>query len=275
MATELEFETIQIRTEGRVLFARFNNPPVNIFGASLASDLVDLMLLLESTDTYRVVVFSSADPDYFISGVDLGPRSFGEIDKNLAAYHRIGEPSLSALFRRLSESPAVTIAQVEGRTGGAGSEFVVSCDMSFASEERAVFAHPELALGVFPGASVVGRFTRTMGRSRALEVLLGAEDFNATVAAEYGWINRALPDAVLELFVARLAHRIASISPEAILTVKDRVNRLALPTDKEVREDNDDFKKLISDPVTQQGLRKLFANGFQTRGRALGELELL
>src|SRR6185503_6343947 len=113
------------------------------------------------------------------------------------------------LFRHLSASRLVTIAQIEGHVRGAGSEFVLACDMRFAARETAIFSQPEQAFGVIPGAGGTQHLTRLLGRARALEVLLSAEDYDADLAERYGWINRALPGSVLGDFVRMLAHRIA------------------------------------------------------------------
>jgi len=150
-------------------------------------------------------VFKSADPNYFISHVDVTRiKEYREEAAKLT-----GEPSIALLFRHLSASRLVTIAQIEGRVRGAGSKFVLACDMRFAALESAIFSQPEQAFGLIPGASGVQHLARLLGRARALEVMLSAEDYDAQLAERYGWINRALPADVLGEFVGSLAHRIA------------------------------------------------------------------
>jgi enoyl-CoA hydratase/carnithine racemase len=113
-------------------------------------------------------VFKSPDPDYFITHVDVTRISeYGELAKTLS-----GEPSLAMRFRYLSASRLVTIAQIEGRVRGVGSEFVLACDMRFAALESAIFGQPEAGFGLIPGAGAAQHLARLMGRGRALEVLL-------------------------------------------------------------------------------------------------------
>src|SRR4029078_10897074 len=152
----------------------------------------------------RVLVFRSADHDYFISHVDL--TKVAEYRQEAAKL--TGEASIALLFRHLSAARLVTIAQIEGRVRAAGSEFVLACDMRFAARETAIFAQFEPAFGLVPGGGAVQHLTRLMGRSRALEVMLSAADYDAELAERYGWINRALPAAELGEFVLSLAHPI-------------------------------------------------------------------
>ena len=199
----LVFETLVVREEGAVLFAEISAPPMNLLGPELVRDLVSLIQHAEADDAVQVLVFKSADPDYFISHVDVTRVK----EYRAEAAKLAGEASLALLFRRLSTSRLVTIAQIEGRARGAGSEFVLACDMRFAARELAIFAQIEPAFGLLPGGGAVQHLTRLLGRARALEVLLSAEDYDAELAERYGWINRALPAAALAEFVRSLAHR--------------------------------------------------------------------
>src|SRR5262249_45759449 len=156
-----------------VLFVEIAAPPMNLLGTELVRDLVSLIQRAEADDTAQVLVFKSADPDYFISHVDV--TRIGEYRE--AAAKLTGEPSLGLLFRYLSGSRLVTIAQIEGRVRGAGSEFVLACDMRFAARESAILGQPEQGLGLIPGAGGVQHLTRLLGRARALEVILSAEDY--------------------------------------------------------------------------------------------------
>ena len=201
----MAFETLTVRVEGGVLFAAIAAPPMNLLGPALVRDLVALITQAEADAAVQVLVFTSADPDYFISHVDV--TWITEYREEAAKL--TGEPSIALLFRHLSASRLVTIAQIEGRVRGAGSEFVLACDMRFAARESAMFGQPEPGLGVIPGAGGVQHLVRLMGRARALEVLLSADDYDAELAERYGWINRALPAKALGEFVRALAHRIA------------------------------------------------------------------
>src|SRR5215470_8135542 len=188
------FETLKVSREGSVLFVDIAIPPMNLLGPELVRDLVSLIQRAEADDAVQVLVFRSADPDYFISHVDVtGIKEYREEAAKLT-----GEASIALLFRYLSASRLVTIAQIEGRVRGAGSEFVLAMDMRFAARETAIFAQLEAALGAPPGGGAVQHLTRLMGRARALEVLLSSEDYDAELAERYGWINRALPARSLD-----------------------------------------------------------------------------
>src|SRR5262249_7245663 len=152
-----------------------------------------------------------------------------------------GEASIAALFRHLSASHLVTIAQIEGRVRGAGSEFVLACDMRFAARGSAIFGQIEPAFGLIPGGGAVQYLGRVMGRARALEVLLSADDYDGELAERYGWVNRALPDDELAAFVTRLAHRIAAFPAAGHVAVKDRVNAISLAPAEDFRQDSDRF----------------------------------
>src|SRR5215831_9251919 len=220
----MDFVTLTARKEGAVLFAEIAAPPMNLLGPELVRDLVSLIQQAEADDDVQALVFKSADPDYFISHVDV--TRIGEYRDEAAKL--TGEASLGMLFRRLSTSRLVTIAQIEGRVRGAGSEFALACDMRFAARESAIFSQFEPAFGVIPGAGAAQHLARLMGRARALEVMLGAEDYDADLAERYGWINRALPANELGEFVRRLAHRIATSPAAGRAVIKDRVNAIAL-----------------------------------------------
>src|SRR5262245_46488533 len=222
------FDTIGVRQEGAVLFSAIAAPPMNLLGTELVRDLVSLIQQAEADESCQVLVFTSADPDYFISHVDV--TRIGEFRD--AAAKLTGEASLGLLFRYLSASRVVTIAQIEGRVRGAGSEFVLACDMRFAARESAIFSQPEEGFGLIPGAGGIQHLTRLMGRARALEVMLSADDYDADLAERYGWINRALPAGTLREFVRSLAHRIAGFPAAGRAALRDRVNAIALaPTD--------------------------------------------
>src|SRR6516164_7770650 len=213
----LVFETLTVRKEGAVLFAEIAAPPMNLLGPELVRDLVSLIQRAEADDAVQVLVFKSADPDYFISHVDVTRiKEYREEAAKLT-----GEASIALMFRHLSASRLVTIAQIEGRVRSAGSEFVLACDMRFAARESAVFAQFESAFGQIPGGGAAEYLARLMGRGRALEVLLSAEDYDAELAERYGWINRALPARAIGAFVRALAQRIASFPAEGVLAIKE------------------------------------------------------
>jgi enoyl-CoA hydratase/carnithine racemase len=268
------FDTLLVRREGAVLFVDIAAPPMNLLGPELVRDLVSLIQQAEADNAIRVLVFKSADPDYFISHVDVT-----RIKEYLEEAVRLtGEASIALPFRRLSASRLVTIAQIEGRVRAGGSEFVLACDMRFAARESAIFSQPEPALGVIPGGGAVQHLARLMGRARALEVMLGAQDYDAELAERYGWINRALPANALGEFVRSFAHRIARFPAFGLVAVKDRVNAISLAPVEDFRRDTDLFDEGVRKPDAQDRLQAALKRGFQTReaemdlARLLGDL---
>ena len=260
-AGDSAFTTLTVRNEGAVVFVEISAPPMNLLGPELVRDLVLLIQRAEADDAVQVLVFKSADPDYFISHVDV--TRINEYREEAAKL--TGEASIALLFRRLSASRLVTIAQVEGRARGAGNEFVLACDMRFAARESAIFSQPEPAFGLIPGGGGAQHLVRLMGRARALEVMLSAEDFGAELAERYGWINRALPADVLGDFVRSLAHRIAKFPTAGHVVVKDRVNAIALAPVEDFRRDSDLFGEAVRTPEARGRLEAALKRGFQTR----------
>jgi enoyl-CoA hydratase/carnithine racemase len=254
------FETLRVHIDGAVLFAEIAAPPMNLLGPELVRDLVSLIQRAEADGACKVLVFSSADPDYFISHVDL--TRVGEYREEAAKL--TGEPSIALLFRHLSASRLVTIAQIEGRVRGAGSEFVMACDMRFAARETAIFGQIEPAFGLIPGGGATQYLVRLMGRARALEVLLSADDYDAELAERYGWINRALPADTLADFVTTLAHRIAAFPAAGHMAVKERVNAISLAPVEDFRRDSDLFGDGVRNTETQRLIEAAFKCGLQT-----------
>jgi enoyl-CoA hydratase/carnithine racemase len=266
-----EFETLKIRQEGGVVFAAISAPPMNLLGPELVRDLVSLIQRAEADDAARVLVFKSADPDYFISHVDLTRIT----EYRAEAAKLTGEASIALLFRYLSASPLVSIAQIEGRVRAAGSEFVLGCDMRFAARESAIFCQFEPAFGQIPGGGAAQHLTRLMGRARALEVMLSADDYDAELAERYGWINRAISADELEEFVSSLAHRIAKFPAAAHAVVKDRVNAIALAPVEDFRRDSDLFGEGVRTPEAQSRIAAAIKQGLQTRDAELSLARML
>src|ERR1700722_1739910 len=256
-----DFETLKVRKEGAVLFVDIAAPPMNLLGPALARDLVCLIRGAEADNNLKVLVFRSADPDYFIAHVDVTKIK----EYRAEAAKLVGEPSIGLLFRHLSASHLVTIAQIEGRVRAAGSELVLACDMRFAARESAIFAQPEPAFGSVPGGGGIQHLARLMGRARALEVILRARDFDAELAERYVWINRALPANELGEFVRSLALRIAKFPAGSLAAVKERVNAIALAPVDDFRRDSDLFAERARTPEGQSRFQAAFKRGFQTR----------
>jgi enoyl-CoA hydratase/carnithine racemase len=247
-----------------VLGVVIDAPPMNLIGPELVRDLVHLIGELEAGSGVRVAVFESADPEYFIPHVDL--TKVAEYTAEAARAGGPGDESLGMLWHKLSELPVVTIAKVRGRARGAGSELALACDMRFAATENAIFGQIEVGAGTMPGAGGVQHLARLLGRGRAMEAILGADDFDAGTAERYGWINRALPDADLDAFVDRLARRIASFPADAVIAAKRVINELTLPGPDAIRADARRFRQLVAADIAQARTAALFAQGLQTRG---------
>jgi enoyl-CoA hydratase/carnithine racemase len=269
--TGTNFETLNIERRGGVLSAEISAPPMNLLGPELVRDLVSLIQRAEADDAVQVLVFKSADRDYFISHVDLTRVS----EYRAQAAKLTGEPSIALLFRRLSASRLVTIAQIEGRVRSAGSEFVLGCDMRFAARESAIFCQFEPAFGLLPGGGGVQHLTRLLGRARALEVMLSADDYDAELAERYGWINRALPADALGDFVSSLAQRIASFPSAGRAVVKERVNAIALAPVEDFRRDSDLFGEGVRAPEVQKRIATAMKRGLQTRDAELSLARVL
>jgi enoyl-CoA hydratase/carnithine racemase len=265
------FETLTVRKEGAVLFVEIAAPPMNLLVPELVRDLVSLIQQAEADAAVQVLVFKSADHDYFIAHVDVTRiKEYREEAAKLA-----GEPSLALLFHHLSVSRLVTIAQIEGRVRGVGSEFILACDMRFAARESSIFGQFEPAFGVIPGAGGAQHLARLMGRGRALEVMLSAGDYDADQAERYGWINRALPADSIDDFVKSLALRIAKFPAAGQIVIKQRVNASALPSAEDVRRDSDLFLEGVRSPEFQDRIRVAMKNGFQTRDAEMNLAQLV
>jgi enoyl-CoA hydratase/carnithine racemase len=254
------FETLRVTADGAVLHVAISAPPMNLLGPELVRDLVALIQRAEADSAIRVLVFSSADRDYFISHVDL---------TKVAAYRAeaaklTGEPSIALLFRYLSASQLVSIARIEGRVRGAGSEFVLACDLRFAARETAIFGQIEGAFGLIPGGGGVQYLVRVTGRARALEVLLSADDYDAELAERYGWINRALPADELNGFVTALAQRIAAFPAAGHAALKSRINAISLAPVEDFQRDSDLFGEHVGTAEPQRLTRAAFERGLQT-----------
>src|SRR5205809_7795636 len=201
--------------------ALFDYPPFNIVDATIFEGLQDLLARMDASPSLRVVVFESANPDFYLAHFDLT----GKLGNIRTAIGASGLPILMDTFVRLTKSPAVSIAKIRGCARGVSSEFVLACDMRFASRENTRLGHPELGVGLHPGGGGTERLPHLVGRGRALEIVLGANDFDGDTAERYGYVNRALPDAELDDFVDALARRIASFDRGAIAAAKSLVTK--------------------------------------------------
>ena len=258
------YRTLRVAPNGEgVLSVAIDAPPMNLIGPELVRDLVALTSELETDEDIRVIVLESADPQYFVPHVDL--TKVAEYTAEAAKAGGPNDASLGMFFRKLSELPMVTIAKLRGRARGAGSELALACDMRFAALENAILGQPETGFGAAPGAGGLQHLGRLLGRGRAMEVILGAADFDAGQAERYGWVNRALPDAELDAFVAELARRIASFPADVLRSTKRVLNELTLPGVDAVRADSRRFQQLARSDEVKARTAALFADGLQTR----------
>src|SRR5712672_2140428 len=241
--------------------AVFDNPPLSIMGARMFEGLQDLLSRMDASPSLRVVVFESANPEFYLAHFDLA-----DISGSLGLIKTAGPSGLPILmdtFVRLTKSPIVSIAKIRGRARGVGSEFVLACDMRFESRENAVLAQVEVGAGVHPGGGGTERLPHLVGRGRALEIILGANDFDGATAERYGYINRALPDAELNGFVDVLAHRIASFDRRAIAAAKNLINQVSLPSADRLLDALNSFQTALAWPEAQQRIRALLERGLQ------------
>ncbi|MFM8649647.1 MAG: enoyl-CoA hydratase/isomerase family protein [Actinomycetota bacterium] len=250
----------------------FDNPPINLFTWEEFAATAQIVGDLSVDDTVRVVILSSANPDFFIAHFDV---------KAILSFPT-GQPPATELnpyhvmCEQLRTMPKATIAVIEGRAGGGGSEVALSCDMRFAAlpskkHAGAVFNQPEVALGIIPGGSGTQRLARLMGRSRALEVVLGCDDIDAETAEKWGWVNRALPRKQLRPFVERLAARIASYPAHAVAAAKASVLRAEKEVAADLLAEGNAFSGTLGGPGTREAMERFLAIGGQT---AAGELRL-
>src|SRR6201993_114504 len=237
----------------------FNYPPFNIVDATLYDSLQNLLAQMDASQNLRVVVFESAIAEFFLAHFDLT----GKTGNITTAVGPSGLPILMDTFVRLTKSPVVSIAKIRGCARGVSSEFVLACDMRFASRENTQLGQPEVGVGLHPGGGCTERLPNLVGRGRALEIVLGANDFDGDTAERYGYINRALPDAELNGFVESLARRIASFDRRAIAAAKNLVNHVSLPSADRLLAAITSFGTALTWPETQQRIHNALQRGLQ------------
>src|ERR1700734_2964787 len=203
----------------------FDYPPFNIVDADIFESLQNLLVRMDTSQNLRVVVFESAIPDFYLSHFDLT----GKLGNVMTGIGPSGLPILMDTFVRLTKVPVVSLAKIRGCVRGVSSEFVLACDMRFASRQNTRLGHPEVGVGLHPGGGATERLPHLVGRGRALEIVLGANDFDGDTAERYGYVNRALPDMELDGFVDVLARRIASFDRRPIAAAKTLINQVSLP----------------------------------------------
>jgi enoyl-CoA hydratase/carnithine racemase len=215
-----EYKCFRFRFDSGIAFVSIDHPPINLLDEPLSQEFETLAKELETDDSIRVVILQSALPDFFIAHSGLGRVAAASSTVSNTRRFRLTQ----VIGERFRNMPKVSIAKVEGRARGGGSEIALAMDLCFAAIGRAIFSQPEVSVGLVPGGGSTQRLPRLVGRARALEVLVGCDDFPAQLADHYGYINRALPAEELTPFVEKLARRIASFPTHAIAHVKAAVD---------------------------------------------------
>src|SRR6476620_11006765 len=237
----------------------FDYPPFNIVDATIFQGLQDLLARMDASPSLRVVVFESANPEFYLAHFDLT----GKLGNIMTAIGASGLPILMDTFVRLTKSPVVSLARIRGCVRGVSSEFVLACDMRFASCENTKLGHPELGVGLHPGGGGTERLPHLVGRGRALEIVLSANDFDGDTAERYGYVNRSLPDAELDGFVDTLARRIASFDRRALAAAKHLVNEVSLPPADRLHAAFTSFGTALGWPEAQSRIRTVLQRGLQ------------
>ena len=249
----------------------FDHPPINLIDYVMIGELGELLAEVERDEEPAVLVFNSADPDYFLAHYDIAadPSLVNSLPAGPTGFH----PWVDILVR-VSRLPAVTISAIRGRARAAGSELVLATDVRFASRERAVLGQVEVGFGAIPGGGPASRLPGLVGRGRTLEILLGGEDFDGELAERYGYVNRAIPDDEFEDFVDRFARRVSTFDRQALADIKHFVNEVSLPADEGFPPQMDAFWKAVARPALQARASRAFEDGLQQRSDAelhLGE----
>jgi enoyl-CoA hydratase/carnithine racemase len=242
--------------------ATIDNPPLNVMGPEMVRQFQALIADIEADQNVRVVVFDSAVHGFFLNHSDFSAQLE---DLTSMPPGRTGLPPWPDFLVRLTRAPVCSIALIRGRATGNGSEIALSCDMAFASKERAIISQWEVGVGMVAGGGPMARLPQLIGRNRAMEVLLSSDDIRADRAEAYGYVNRALPDAELDAYVDALATRISSFDKWAIGQTKRLVDT-SLSPDVELGAGWDACIASLGRPAAQEGIKALTARGFQKPG---------
>ena len=267
-----DFKLLNVAIIQNIANITINNPPINILTPALYQELVALVEELQADDALTVVVFKSADPDFFIAHYDVA---------NILQFPTDGDPERSTelnpfhtMCERVRTMNKVTIAQIEGRVGGGGSEFAASMDMRFGVIGKTIVNQMEVPLGILPGGSGTQRLPRLVGRGRALEIILAGEDLDAETAERWGYLNRIYAADAIDAKIAALAQRIASFPASAVRLAKASVNAADLPIQQGLQEEAYLFARLLRTDAAQQNMSRFLEIGGQTREGEMQVAEL-
>src|ERR1700739_2690403 len=242
----------------------FDSPPFNVMDGTMFQSLQDVLARMDASQSLRVVVFESANPDFYLAHFEV--KDTARTLSLLKTVGPTGLPSLLDTFVRLTKSPIVSIAKIRGRARGVSSEFLLACDMRFASRENTALAQVEVGSGVHPGGGGTERLPALVGRGRALEIVLSSNDFDGETAERYGYVNRALPDDELDGFVDALARRIASFDRRPIAAAKRLINQVSLPSADRLLDALNSFQTALTWSEAQQRIQALLERGLQRDG---------
>ena len=268
------YKHISVKVDGGVAFATLSNPPINLITLEVAGELAQLADELAKDEAIRAVVLRSDDPDFWLAHFDVAAIVGFPTGAAPALNREVADNFYHAMCEIYRTMPKATIAEINGRVGGGGSELAMSCDMRFGALGKTIINQPEVALGILPGGTGTQRLPRLVGRGRALEVILGCDDLDAATAERWGYLNRALPPAELRPFVDRLARRIASFPAPAIAAAKRAVLAADASWERGLIEESHLFQVLLRTPEAPRAMKKFLASGGQTREgeKQLGKL---
>ena len=269
-----DYSRVKITSQGRVVTAVLDNPPLNLITRDLLEELGRLTAELAADPEPLVVVLKSADPDFFIPHAEFANLYSILPSEAPEAADEASPNSIHEICERLRTMDKITIAQVEGRAGGGGAALVMACDMRFGAIGKAVFNNMAVPLGTVPGGGASQYMPRLVGRSRALELILGGIDLDAETAERWGYLNRALPPEEIDAFVAATAHRIASCPADAVRLTKQAVDAAAKPLEDGLRQESFRFQQLMASADSIANIKEFLALGGETRAgeKRLGEL---
>ena len=267
-----QYQLLDVAVNGRVATVTINNPPINIITPALYQELATLVAELQNDDDLTVVVFKSADVDFFIAHYDVS--NILEFPTDGEAERSLELNDFHIMCERVRTMNKVTIAQIEGRVGGGGSEFAASMDMRFGVVGKTVVNQMEVPLGILPGGTGTQRLPRLVGRGRAMEIVLGADDLDAETAERWGYLNRIYAAGDIDAKVTALAERIASFPVEAVRLAKASVTASELPLQQGLQEEAYLFQRLLRTDSAQHNMQRFMEMGGQTREGELrvGEL---
>jgi enoyl-CoA hydratase/carnithine racemase len=232
-----------------------DHPPINTVDDQMYDEIFDLVEAIEAEPSLKVVTFESANPDFFLAHYGVGESA-----------SRFGKPRWIEAATRLAHSNVLSVAVIRGRTRAGGAEFALACDLRFASREKAVFGQPEVGFGLIAGGGALARLPLLVGRARAIEIALGGDDFDAEMAERYGWINRAIPDAELDGFVANFVRRILSFDRQALNVTKSILNQNGLPRQAELQATQAIFGGTLRSSAALEKMTKSRERGLGTAG---------